>query len=72
MPLPTSLAHLARRINEEKWNEAHVWSLTRTKTRKFDTRRLKKATDPTPAKAPKRIAARSTSLNLVTPLLRPI
>ena len=55
---PTSLAHLARRISEEKWKEAHAWSLARTKTRKFDTRRLKKATDPTPTKAPKRIAAR--------------
>jgi len=26
MPLPTSLAHLTRRISEEKWKEAHVWS----------------------------------------------
>jgi len=58
MPLPASLAHLKRRIGDKKWKEAHEWSLARTKTRRFDVRRHKKATDPTPAKAPKRIAAR--------------
>ena len=58
MPLPASLAHLKRRISEKKWKEAQEWSLARIKTRSFDTRRLKKGTDPTPAKAPKRVAAR--------------
>jgi len=57
MPIPASLAHLKRRISDKKWKEAHEWSLARTQTCKFDFRRHK-ATDPTPAKAPKRIAAR--------------
>jgi len=57
-PPQPSLAHLKRRISEEKWKEAHQWPLARTKTRKFDTPRLKKATNPTPTNAPKRIASR--------------
>jgi len=57
-PLPASLAHLKRRISEKKWKEAREWSLARIKNPRFDTKRLRQTTDPTPAKAPKRIAAR--------------
>jgi len=34
----------------------------RIKNRRFDTKRLKQTTDPVPAKAPKRIAARYDQL----------
>ena len=52
--LPASLAHLKRRISDKKWKEAQEWSLVRTKNPRFDTKRPRQTTDPTPAKAPKR------------------
>ena len=57
MPLPAPHSH-KRRISEKRWKEAQEWSLARTKNRRIDTKRLKQTTDPVPAKAPKRIAAR--------------
>jgi len=50
--------HPWRRISENKWKEAREWSLARIKNPRFDTKRLRQTTGPTPAKAPKRIAAR--------------
>jgi len=58
MPLPASLDHLKRSISDKKWKEAHGWSLARVKNPRFDTKRLRQSTDPTPAKAPKRTAVR--------------
>jgi len=55
MPQSASLAHLQRRISDKKWKlEAHEWSLGRIKNPRFNTKRFRQTTDPTPAKAPKR------------------
>jgi len=52
------LTHPKWRFSDKKWKEAHGRSLARIKNPRIDTKHLRKTTDPTPAKAPKRIAAR--------------